>query len=169
MKEKSILIPAYDFKPLLGGVANYGHELAVQLSRRARVYVLTRKLDGMDELIRPALRHYPYPRTAQRGARLPVVCQGVGPLVGLYQPDAVFCPMWFPDGAACRRVLGTAPIPYFVAAHGTEVFQNTEGAKNILRSLLLGGLKTRVFQGRESDLSGEPLHAQGRARGGARQ
>ena len=28
MKEKSILIPAYDFKPLLGGIANYGHELA---------------------------------------------------------------------------------------------------------------------------------------------
>src|SRR5206468_5887128 len=28
MKDKTILMPAYDFKPLLGGVANYGLELA---------------------------------------------------------------------------------------------------------------------------------------------
>ena len=147
MKEKSILIPAYDFKPLLGGVANYGHELAVQFSKRARVHVLTRKLDGMDEFD----RDLPYDITRIRAPHsgvlsYPLFVRALRPLVGLYQPDAVFCPMWFPDGAACRRVLGTAPIPYFVAAHGTEVFQNTAGAKNILRSLLLGGLKTRVFQ-----------------------
>ncbi len=49
MPEKTILIPAYDFKPLLGGVANYGHELAVQFSKRARVHVLSRKLPGMEE------------------------------------------------------------------------------------------------------------------------
>ena len=47
-----ILIPAYDFKPLLGGVANYVHELAVQFSRRARVHVVSRKLPGMEEFDR---------------------------------------------------------------------------------------------------------------------
>ena len=99
----------------------------------------------------------------------PLFVRALRPLVGLYQPDAVFCPMWFPDGAACRRVSGTAPIPYFVAAHGTEVFQNTEGAKNILLILAAGRAEDQGVSGRESDLSGEPLHAQGRARGGARQ
>jgi len=47
-----ILIPAYDFKPLLGGVANYVHELAVQFSRQARVHVVSRKLPGMEEFDR---------------------------------------------------------------------------------------------------------------------
>jgi hypothetical protein len=52
MTLQRILIPAYDFKPLLGGVANYVHELAVQFSRRARVHVVSRKLPGMEEFDR---------------------------------------------------------------------------------------------------------------------
>ncbi|HEX6871909.1 MAG TPA: hypothetical protein VF163_12485, partial [Micromonosporaceae bacterium] len=52
MTPQRILIPAYDFKPLLGGVANYVHELAVQFSRRAKVHVVSRKLPESEEFDR---------------------------------------------------------------------------------------------------------------------
>ena len=147
MKEKTILIPAYDFKPLLGGVANYGHELAVQFSKRARVHVVSRKLFGMEEFD----QNLPYKitriRTPQSGVlSFLLFARTLRKLIRLQPPDAIFCPMWFPDGAACRWALRKAPIPYFVAAHGTEVFDNLTGMKNILRTLLLQKLRRKVFQ-----------------------
>jgi phosphatidylinositol alpha-1,6-mannosyltransferase len=147
MNEKTILIPAYDFKPLLGGVANYGHELAVQFSKRARVHVLSRKLPGMedfDQNLPYRITRIPTPRSGVFS--YPLFVRALRPLVRREPPDAVFCPLWFPDGAACRRALREAPIPYFVAAHGTEVFENHTGAKNILRTLLLRTLKKKVLQ-----------------------
>jgi phosphatidylinositol alpha-1,6-mannosyltransferase len=55
--------------------------------------------------------------------------------------------MWFPDGAACRWALGKRPIPYFVAAHGTEVFDNFISMKNSVRTLLVRRLEAKVFDG----------------------
>ena len=61
-------------------------------------------------------------------------------------PDAILCPMWLPDGAACRWALGGSSIPYFVSAHGTEVFQDFATWRNSVRTVLARGLKRRVFQ-----------------------
>lgn len=146
MKEKTILIPAYDFKPLLGGVANYGHELAVQFSKRARVHVVSRKLRGMEEFD----RHLPYQITRIRTPQsallsFPLFARTLRPLIRLQPPDAAFCPMWFPDAAACRWALKEAPIPYFVAAHGTEVFEDFTTARNSVRTVLVRRLKRKVF------------------------
>jgi phosphatidyl-myo-inositol dimannoside synthase len=146
MKEKTILIPAYDFKPLLGGVANYGHELAVQFSKRARVWVVSRKLPGMEEFD----QNLPYKITRIRTPQsallsFPLFAGTLRRLIRLQPPDAIFCPMWFPEGAACRWALRKAPIPYFVAAHGTEVFENFTGIKNSLRTLLVRKLERKVF------------------------
>jgi phosphatidyl-myo-inositol dimannoside synthase len=146
MKEKTILIPAYDFKPLLGGVANYGHELAVQFSKRARVRVVSRKLPGMEEFD----QNLPYKITRIRTPQsallsFPLFAGTLRRLIRLQPPDAIFCPMWFPEGAACRWALRKAPIPYFVAAHGTEVFENFTGIKNSLRTLLVRKLERKVF------------------------
>ena len=147
MNEKTILIPAYDFKPALGGVANYGHELAVQFSQRARVHVVTRQLAGMEDFDQSLPYRITRIPTPQSGLfSFPLFARALRPLIRLEPPDVVFCPMWFPDGAACRWALRQAPIPYFVAAHGTEVFENLAGAKNILRTLLLRTLKKKVFQ-----------------------
>ena len=57
--------------------------------------------------------------------------------------------MWLPDGAAARWALGGAPIPYFVSAHGTEVFKDFATLRNSVRTVLARGLKRRVF--READ------------------
>jgi phosphatidylinositol alpha-1,6-mannosyltransferase len=146
MKEKAILIPAYDFKPLLGGVANYGHELAVQFSKRARVHVVSRKLSGMEDFD----QNLPYKITRIRAPQsgvlsFPIFARALRKLIRLQPPDAIFCPMWFPDGAACRWALREAPIPYFVAAHGTEIFENFTGIKNSVRTLLVRKLKRKAF------------------------
>jgi phosphatidyl-myo-inositol dimannoside synthase len=66
-------------------------------------------------------------------------------MIRLQPPGAVFCPMWFPDGAACRWALRGTHIPYYVAAHGTEVFEDFTGMKNSVKTLLLRRLKRKVF------------------------
>ena len=147
MKQKTILIPAYDFKPLLGGVANYVHELAVQFSRRARVHVLSRKLPGTEEFD----RNLPYQITriavpTSTWMSYPVFARALRPLIRQQLPDAVFCPTWLPDGAAARSAIGSAAIPYFVAAHGMELFDNFLNIRNSIRTVLTGNLKEAVFQ-----------------------
>lgn len=147
MKAKTILIPAYDFKPLLGGVANYGHELAVLFSKRARVHVVSRRLPGMEEFD----QNLPYKITRIRGPHsallsIPLFARALRQLIRAQPPDVVFCPTWLPDGAACRWALAGAPIPYFVAAHGTEVFDNFASMQNSVRTALTRKLKRNVFQ-----------------------
>jgi phosphatidyl-myo-inositol dimannoside synthase len=150
MNDKTILIPAYDFKPLLGGVANYGHELAVQFSKRARVHVLSRKLPGMEEFDQRLPYNVSRIRTPHSALlSFPLFARTLRRLIRLQPPDAVFCPMWFPDGAACRWALGGAPIPYFVAAHGTEVFQDFTTVRNSVRTVLVRRLKRQVFHDAE--------------------
>jgi phosphatidylinositol alpha-1,6-mannosyltransferase len=142
-----ILIPAYDFKPLLGGVANYVHELAVQFSRRARVHVVSRKLPGMEEFDRElpyAITRIRTPYSAVLAA--PLFTRILRQVIRREPPDAILCPMWLPDGAASRWALGGARIPYFVSAHGTEVFKDFATIRNSVRTVLARGLKRRVFQ-----------------------
>ena len=59
-------------------------------------------------------------------------------------PSSASCGL--PDGAAARWALRGTSIPYFVAAHGTEVFKDFTTVKNSVRTVLAGGLKRRVFQ-----------------------
>jgi phosphatidylinositol alpha-1,6-mannosyltransferase len=147
MTLQRILIPAYDFKPLLGGVANYVHELAVQFSRRARVHVVSRKLPGMEEFDRDlpyTITRIPVPYSAVFAT--PLFTRTLRQVIRREPPDAILCPMWLPDGAACRWALGGAPIPYFVSAHGTEVFKDFATLRNSVRTVLARGLKRRVFR-----------------------
>jgi phosphatidylinositol alpha-1,6-mannosyltransferase len=147
MTLQRILIPAYDFKPLLGGVANYVHELAVQFSRRASVHVVSRKLPGMEEFDRDlpyTITRIPVPYSAVFAT--PLFTRTLRQVIRREPPDAILCPMWLPDGAACRWALGGAPIPYFVSAHGTEVFKDFATLRNSVRTVLARGLKRRVFR-----------------------
>jgi phosphatidyl-myo-inositol dimannoside synthase len=147
MTNKTILIPAYDFKPLLGGVANYGHELAVQFSKCARVHVVSRKLDGMEEFDQDLPYKITRIRTPQSALlSIPLFARILRALIRAQPPDAVFCPTWLPDGAACRWAVGNMPTPYFVAAHGTEVFDNFASIRNSVRTVLTRRLKRKVFQ-----------------------
>jgi phosphatidyl-myo-inositol dimannoside synthase len=147
MKQKTIIIPVYDFKPLLGGVANYVHELAVQFSRRARVHVLSRNLPGMEDFD----QDLPYQITriavpTSTWGSYPLFARALRSIMRQQPPDAIFCPTWLPDGAAARSAIGSEAIPYFVAAHGMEVFDNSLNIRNRIRTVLTRGLKRSVFQ-----------------------
>ncbi len=150
MRERTILIPAYDFKPLRGGVANYAHELAVQFSKRLRVHVVSRELEGMDDFD----RGLPYTITRIRTPHsalisIPLFARPLRQLIRAQPPEALFCPTWLPEGAAARRALRGQPIPYFVAAHGTEVFDNFASVRNSVRTVLMRRVKRKVFNGAE--------------------
>jgi phosphatidyl-myo-inositol dimannoside synthase len=147
MKQKTIIIPVYDFKPLLGGVANYVHELAVQFSRRAQVHVLSRKLPGMEEFD----RDLPYQITriavpVSTWGSYPLFARALRSIMENQPPDAIFCPTWLPDGAAARSAIGSEAVPYFVAAHGMEVFDNFNNIRNRIRTVLTRKFKRAVFQ-----------------------
>jgi phosphatidyl-myo-inositol dimannoside synthase len=148
MNQNTIIIPVYDFKPLLGGVANYVHELALQFSRRARVHVLSRKLPGSEEFDRDL--PYQITRIAVPTSTMmsyPVFARALRPIIHDQPPDAIFCPTWLPDGAAARSAIGSSAIPYFLAAHGMEVFDNFLNIRNSIRTVLTRKLKREVFQG----------------------
>ena len=148
MKQKSILIPAYDFKPLLGGVANYGHELAVQFSKCARVRVVSRKLPGSEEFDRNLPYEVTRIRTPYSGlGSFPLFARAIRRMIQRDPPDVIFCLMWFPDAAACRLAMRPAAIPYFVAAHGTEVFDDYSSIERSLKTVLLKRLRGRVLRG----------------------
>jgi len=148
MKQKTILIPVYDFKPLLGGVANYVHELAVQFSRQARVHVISRKVPGIEEFDQDL--PYQITRIAVPTSTLgsyPLFARALREVMRDQPPDALFCPTWLPDGAAARSAIGSAGIPYYVAAHGTEVFDNFASLRNGIRTVLTRRLRRAVFEG----------------------
>jgi phosphatidylinositol alpha-1,6-mannosyltransferase len=148
MKQKSILIPAYDFKPLLGGVANYGHELAVQFSKCARVHVVSRKLPGMEEFDQNLPYEITRIRTPYSGlGSYPLFARAMRRIIRRDPPDVIFCLMWFPDAAASRLAMKPAAIPYFVAAHGTEVFDDYSSLERGVKTVLLKRLRARVFRG----------------------
>jgi phosphatidylinositol alpha-1,6-mannosyltransferase len=149
MQAKTILMPAYDFKPLLGGVANYAHELAVQFSTRGfRVQVVSRELEGMAEFDRDlpyAITRIRIPHSGTAG--IPLLARALRALIRGRPPAAVFCPTWLPEGAAGRLAVRRTTIPYFVAAHGTEVFDNFATVRNSIRTVLLRRPKRKVFEG----------------------
>ena len=147
MNRPTILMPAYDFKPLLGGIANYGHELAVRFSREARVHVIGPDMPGSAEFDRDLPYEVTRIRLPQSGLlSYPRFVRALRGLMPAAPPDAMFCPMWFPDAAAARTVLRGRSTPYFVAAHGTEVFDNFVGVKNSLKTVLTRRLRPRIFR-----------------------
>jgi phosphatidylinositol alpha-1,6-mannosyltransferase len=79
-------------------------------------------------------------------ASYPVFARALRTMLQHQQPDAIFCPTWLPDGAAARSAIGSAAIPYFVAAHGMEVFDNFLNIRNSIRTVLTRKLKRAVFQ-----------------------
>src|SRR5215212_5218735 len=106
MNRPTILMPAYDFKPLLGGIANYGHELAVRFSREARVHVIGPDMPGSAEFDRDLPYEVTRIRLPQSGLlSYPRFVRALRGLMPAAPPDAMFCPMWFPDAAAARALL----------------------------------------------------------------
>lgn len=147
MKHK-ILIPAYDFKPALGGVANYVHEIASAWSKMGHsITVLARKHPQSESFD----SHAPYkviriqsPQTAIFS--LIPFSFAIRKFVNFETPDFIFCPLWFPDAAATLLSRTVPKTPFFIAVHASEIFFSGNSLKHKLRGTLLQKLQYQVFE-----------------------
>lgn len=144
---KHILIPSYDFKPALGGVAHYVHELASQwVELGYEVTILARAQEGDHAFDLEQKYKVIRINTAQTAIlTLPTFAKNIRKLCTELEPDFIFCPLWFPDGAATFLSRAYKKIPYYVAAHGSELFLTNDSLKHTVRSLALRILQKSVL------------------------
>lgn len=145
-----LLIPSYDYKPMLGGIAAYTYELANEFHKEnLDILVLTRKMPNdtaLDSSVSYKTKRFFSPKLAL--ASLPFMIHALREQINIFRPDAIFCPLWFPDAVAvdiAQKQLHTK-IPFFFAAHGTEVFNSSSSLKQSIRNCLLSTFKTSVFK-----------------------
>ena len=150
MRNKKILVPSFDFKPLLGGVANYVHEicLALRNDHHFDIEILARELPGCQTYDQDSpfkIHRISSPDTAFLA--LPKWTFEIQKLCKSLQPDLIFCPLWFPDATAvylAQLILKTR-TPYFIAVHAMEIVESRKDLKQILRKTLLSSLKRHTF------------------------
>ncbi len=151
MGGKKILVPSFDFKPLLGGVAHYTHELLTVLrdEYKCDIQILARQQaesQTYDQLCGMKVHRISTPQTAVLS--LPQWTWKILQLKKSFQPDLIFCPLWFPDATATflAQKIDNNPIPYFIAAHAMEVVDSDKNIKHLFRKNLLQSLKKRTFE-----------------------
>lgn len=145
--QKKIFIPSYDFKPALGGVANYVHEIALAWTKMGhQVLILARAQDGdttFDSKVPYKVIRIRTPKMAFLS--VPFFTRHIRSLAADFKPNYIYCPLWFPDGAAVYFSKVYTKIPFYIAAHGSEVFLTATTLKQKLRSLFLLSLQKNIF------------------------
>lgn len=149
-----ILIPSHDFKPMLGGIANYIHEAAAALQEQGDVDVrlIARSMPGdkeFDQSVPYQVQRISSPNTAILS--IPAFTKAIREEIRNWKPDCIFTGQWFPDATATYLALKLtrAKIPYMLVAHGTEIFDSRQDFKNEIRHWMLLHLRARVLQGAE--------------------
>lgn len=144
-----LLIPTYDYKPMLGGIAAYIFELATEFARQGSdVLLLTRKMpnsEQWDQNVPFETRRFYSPQLAL--GSVPFMVNALKENIDSFKPDAIFCPLWFPDAVSVDIALSllNKKIPNYFAAHGTEVFKSSSNLKQKVRHHLLDRMRNRVF------------------------
>jgi len=152
MASTKILIPAFDFKPSLGGVAHYGHELAMALAKAPGVelqFIAREHPDATTYDKSAPFKIHRYRAPEKAFLALPFWAYAIGSHLTSWKPDLVFCPLWFPDGAATylAKLTSRSQTPYVMAAHGSEVNPFTGSPKLQARLAILAPLIKQTFQG----------------------
>lgn len=141
MNRKKIFVPSFDFKPQLGGVAHYAHEVLHCLHKdwNAEVYILAREAHDASTYDQSSPFHIERVQTpASALLSLPPWIYKSQQLIKKWQPDVLFCPLWFPDAAAiyCLQKMTQSQVPYFIAAHAMELLDGTSLKQKLRRQLL---------------------------------
>lgn len=149
MAALKILIPSFDFKPALGGVAHYVHEVAHHLTKEHNVeaLILAPQMSGAFEYDNNApfaVERFNLPRMAL--AALPAWAYAIGRSHQRFQPDLILAPLWFPDAAAVRMNPLCRKTRLFTTVHAMEVLPPPRGIKPRLRSVFTSPLKPLVFE-----------------------
>lgn len=139
-----LLVLSYDYRPSIGGVATCAHYIANSLAsiNDVQVEVIAPISKESAEVISKAtITRIPLPTSALRS--IWHYSSELENKIKVSSPDAIVCLLWMPDGVA--TYLKNCGIPYFLFAHGVEVFESYSSVRKILRSFL-SPLKKRVFQ-----------------------
>jgi phosphatidyl-myo-inositol dimannoside synthase len=150
MPYQKILVPSFDFKPSLGGVAHYTHELLTTLKNEHnfQIHVLARDLPESRTYDQSSGFSISRIKTSPIAAlALPFWAWEIKKLIEKFKPDFIFCPLWFPDASATHLALKMSAhqAPYFVAAHAMELIESDKTIKLKLRKFLLAQLKKNTF------------------------
>lgn len=149
-RPKKIFVPSFDFKPQLGGVAHYVHELMTTLhqNHNFEIHILARQAPLSEVYDSTSPFKITRIKTASMAAAaLPQWTRAVWKLQQQIKPDVVFCPLWFPDASAVylSQKMGLAKTPYFIAVHAMEVVEGNKTFKQVLRKVLTYSLKKNTF------------------------
>lgn len=147
---KKIFVPSFDFKPQLGGVAHYVHELMTVLhdEYHCDIYILARQAANAATYDQTSPFKIQRIKTPDMAAlALPQWTHAVWRMQKEINPDFIFCPLWFPDASAVylAQKLGIAKKPYFIAAHAMEVVESQKTIKHYLRKTLISSLKKQTL------------------------
>lgn len=150
MPGRKILVPSFDFKPLLGGVAHYVHELLTVLRNEhdCDIYILARQLpeaSTYDQTSPFKITRVSTPSTAVFA--LPQWIWHIQKMQKAINPDLIFCPLWFPDASATflAQKFSKHKVPYFIAAHAMEILDSNKNLKLQVRKKALSALKKSTF------------------------
>lgn len=125
----NILIVAADFKPDIGGVPEYTHQVARGLHRRGdRVTVLAARTPGDEafdagceyEVLRADCTLSSRSLDLEVVACLPEWLRVIDYVARVRRADCVFCNRPFPMGLSCALAARRLCLPYVVAVHGHE-------------------------------------------------
>jgi len=148
--KKKILIPAFDFKPALGGVAHYTHELISALKDLGGVdiRVLARTQTNQESYDNSS--PFPIYRITTPGTAtlaLKSWSHAIHTHIKTWQPDLILCPLWFPDAVATElaQLFLKTKTPYSVVVHAMEVLPAPMTLKLQIREKLLWPLRKKVF------------------------
>lgn len=147
---KKILVPSFDFKPQLGGVAHYVHELMTVMHHEYHcdIHILARHAEGAAAYDQASPFKITRIKTPSMAAlALPQWTQALWRLQKQLRPDSIFCPLWFPDASAVylAQKWGAPQTPYFIAAHAMEVVESEKTIKHFLRKKLISHLKQQTL------------------------
>jgi phosphatidyl-myo-inositol dimannoside synthase len=139
-----ILVTAYDYRPMTGGVATCAFELSKALSRAEGVSLrlLAPEMPGADEF--DGHGFYPSTRVPLSKRSEVAALQLIRPLareIRDWGPDAVLSFLWLPEAVSASF----CEAPYFAIAHGVEVLESHSTLRKRVRRLF-GPLKRRVFR-----------------------
>ncbi len=139
---------------MLGGIANYIHEVASALSAQGDVdvRVIARTMPGDSEFDRH-LNYEVHRIVASQTAilSLPAFTKAVIENIRQWKPTKILGAQWFPDAAAIYAAvkLSGTQIPYTLMSHGSEIFDSRQNLRNEFRHWLLYLLRARVLEGAE--------------------
>ncbi len=150
LPRKKIFVPSFDFKPQLGGVAHYVHELMTVLYHEYQcdIHILARHAENTAAYDQTSPFYITRIKTANMAAlALPQWAHAVWRLQKQIKPDFLFCPLWFPDASAVylAQKWGAPQTPYFIAAHAMEVVESEKTIKHFLRKKLISHLKQQTL------------------------